>query len=107
MGERPLTPAEVKAMAARGAVARHPTKYHAWQKSIRFEDIAYHLTWCCHVAPDQRLNPDGSPRFPAGFVAICSWSRQADLRVDFEIIDTAKGDTILVVTAMELAKRLT
>jgi hypothetical protein len=94
---RPLNSQDVRAIAQAGRVAKHP-RYHAHEKAIKFIDIAYWLATCFYVGNDRR------PEHPDGYVAKCQWSRTHDLRVDFELATADLGETILVVTAMELTE---
>ncbi|MBI4393144.1 MAG: hypothetical protein HY556_05000 [Euryarchaeota archaeon] len=92
-----VTVEKVRGLARSARVTRDPN-YHAHQHFVKFETILDVLAWCFRVEKDKR------PEHANGFV---SWGRLASgatYRVDFNIGTDAKGETILVVTAMEVTK---
>lgn len=92
-----LTVERVRELALNVRVTRDPA-HHAPQHFVKFETVLDVLAWCFRVEKDKR------PEHANGYV---SWGRLASgatYRVDFNLGSDAKGEIILVVTAMEVMK---
>lgn len=93
---RQLTPAEVRDIAEANRIAADPA-CHLWAHGFSLADAIVALRHCFRVQNDPRLH-GGKPPSGTAYRADCRWLRNATLRIDFNLAESANGDVILVVT---------